>query len=134
MMIDWNIFNGFYKVERLPRSVVAYHITRRGNLHSVMAGGLLSAPCVATANGADRAPAVYLFASRSDAYDQNIRCFLFGKEDGLVVLRIEIPQSHFQHLAEDGLFNASVECCDGSWPTAMKFTADIPAEWIKESK
>lgn len=129
--IDLNVFCGFYRqpLERLPRAVIAYHVTSAKNLQSILEHGLQAQACVATSDGESRQPAVYMFAAKNDAYDKQLRAVLFGDDSELVVLRITIPQTHFQYLREDGIFNV-IPTDDGGYPTAMQFTADVPAEWI----
>lgn len=130
---DLDVMCGMYKMpldSKWSDSVKAYHITRKANIGSIKENGLKAQRCDAVRNADSRRSAVYLFAAKADAYDKNIRSFLFGAETDLLVLEIRIPASGFQNMIEDGLFNASCICSDNSYPFGIQYTADIPADWI----
>jgi hypothetical protein len=113
-----------------PR-VIAYHITPTANVESIRRHGLKAKECQAYTSSTDsRSKAVYLLASETDANDPNVRAFLFDATD-LTVLTVSIPSAAFEHLRYDGTFNISCICSDGAYPSGIKFTADIPAGWIK---
>jgi len=115
----------------LPNKAVAYHVTRKANTESILRDGLKANACQATHYGECRTEAVYLFAARVDAYDNNLRRFLFGSETDLAVLEVTIPHQDFDKLVYDGLFNMSATCDNDSYPTAVGFRGDIPANWIR---
>lgn len=115
----------------LPSKAITYHITRKANTESILRDGLKAKACQATHFGECRTEAVYLFAARVDAYDNNLRRFLFGAETDLAVLEVTIPRQEFDKLVYDGLFNMSAAYDDDSYPTAVQFRGDIPASWIR---
>ena len=122
-----------YYYKSTSENVKAYHVTTGNNVESILANGLIAKPCKATQYGDDRLDAVYMFAVRRDAYDTELRNFLFDETD-LVVIEITIPEQHHENLREDGWFNMSAICSDGTYPTAMQYLGNIPAEWIKVIK
>lgn len=130
--MDDDIIN-LYKMSEYtpPAHVTAYHVTRKSCLKSIKRSGLTAQPCKATTYGDSRVSAVYLFAYRQDAYDDDLRAYLFGDEGNLEVVTVTIPRSHFDKMHYDGLFNMSAICKDGSYPTAIQYRDHIPASWIK---
>ena len=133
---DLDVIHGLYRQSldgQWSEHVVAYHITQKQNVSSIIETGLLARPCRATERGEDRNPAVYLFASRRDAYDSRIRDFLFDDPSNTAVIKVKIPFSAYDKLHYDGLFNMSCICSDGSYPTGVRFADDIPADWIEEA-
>lgn len=137
--MDWweEVLMDYYKQspwtdpDRWVSQVKAYHITPQENAPSILATGLQARVCSATSYG-ERRPAVYLLACRSDAYDPAIRMALFGRLDGLAVIEVTIPRSGYAPMCRDDIFAASVTCSDGTWPTAIQYLADIPADWCRE--
>lgn len=131
---DYDVMCGFYKMpldgEWKPE-VTAYHITHKSSLGEINRHGLKAQTCKATLYGDPRVSAVYMFVSRQDAYDNMIRAFLFGEDQDLVVVKVTIPKSHYHMMRDDGLFNMSAGCSDGSYPTAIQYLDSIPADWIE---
>lgn len=114
-----------------PSHVVVYHLTPKSNVPSILANGLTAKPCKATHYGDSRREAVYLLKHKADTQDTNIRRFLFDTNE-IEVLKVRIPRSEFANLREDGLFNVSCVCTDGTCPTGLQYIDNIPAEWIEE--
>jgi hypothetical protein len=134
---DLDVMCGFYRQPldgRWAQSVTAYHVTRAENIPSILANGLTASECIATTFGNYRRKAVYLFAAKVDAYDQQLRKILFGNTDGLAVVKVTIPYDAYINISEDGIFNISCICSDGSYPTAVQYLDNIPASWIEECK
>ena len=134
---DLDVMCGHYKQPldgKWAEVITAYHITPVGNIPSILEKGLLAQECIATRDGVDRRKAGYLFAAKVDAYDQEIRKFQFGGAENLAVLKVTVPYNAFINLRDDGLFNVSCICADDSYPTAIMYTDDIPANWIEECK
>lgn len=129
--MDYTVLCDMYRLspDNLPASVIAYHVTPATNIDSILSNGLTAKACKATRYGDVRIEAVYLFAHRGDAYDPDVRAFLFG-DVAVTVVKVEIPRSEFGKLREDGLFNMSCVCRDGSYPTGIQFRGSIPATWI----
>lgn len=131
--MDLTVFCSMYNLPvdagRWPAHVTAYHLTLAENVKSIRENGLTAKPCEATRYGDSRQSAVYLLAAKVDTKDSNIRDFLFD-DSNIEVIEVRIPRSAFSSLREDGLFNVSCICTDGSYPTGMQYTNDIPAEWI----
>lgn len=119
---------------KLPDVLTAYHITHADNIDAIRKDGLTSKSCRATTSGDCRRPAVYLLACKSDAYDCNVRNFLFDDNDNLVVLKITIPKKYYTNMREDGIFNISCVCTDGSAPFGIQYISDIPSTWIDLDK
>jgi hypothetical protein len=131
---DFTVLHLIYQMPmsgELPAHVYAYHITPAKNVESILDGGLKAKSCVAATFGEGRRPAVYLLACKADAYDSDVRAFLFGASADLAVLRVRLPQDAYEMMREDGLFNISCICSDGTYPTGIQFTGDIPAGWIE---
>jgi hypothetical protein len=134
---DFDVMCGFYQQPldgKWAEHVTAYHITQAENVSSILENGLIAKECKATRYGDHRRKAVYLFAAKGDAYDQQIRKFLFDNQNDLAVVKVTVPYSAFINFHDDGLFNMSCECSDGSYPTAIQYTENIPANWIQECK
>ncbi len=133
---DLDVMCGFYgqPLGKWAEYVTAYHVTPAKNVPAILENGLVAKECIATRYGDYRRKAVYLFAAKVDAYDQQIRKFLFDSSDELAVVKVTIPFSAFINFHDDGLFNVSCECSDGSYPTAIQYTDNIPANWIEECK
>ncbi len=132
---DLDVMCGFYGQPldgEWADSVTAYHITQTKNVPSILETGLVAKECKATPFGDYRPCAVYLFAARVDAYDRQVREFLFDDIDSLSVLKVTIPSNAFINIRNDGLFNMSCMCSDGSYPTAIRYTDNIPAGWISK--
>ncbi len=128
--MDYEVFNYYRKDPSELGAVYAYHVTPTANVESIKADGITARSCVATRDGDARRPAVYLLANRNDAYDSNIRSFLFDAHD-LAVIRVRIPSNEFDNLHVDGIFNMSCQCSDGSYPSGIQYTGSIPASWIE---
>ena len=125
---------GFYTKSAFspyPEQITAYHITKSSNVSSIIESGLIAKACHATARGEARQAAVYLLAYKCDAYDKQIRNFLFDDTSDLAVIKVTIPSGEYEKLRYDGLFNLSCICEDGSFPSGIQFTDDIPADWVK---
>lgn len=133
--MDLTVLCDMYRFSPEPHSwpayVIAYHLTPASNVESIMANGLTAKQTRATERGEHRIAAVYLIAHKGDAYDANVRKFLLNETD-IIVLRIKIPQNEFGKMREDGLFNMSCICEDGSYPTGIQYVDNIPAEWISK--
>lgn len=132
-----DVMCGFYRQPldgKWVEYVTAYHITQAENIPSILENGLIAKECQATHYGDCRRKAIYLFATEMDIYDHNIHNFLFGDSTDLAVIKVTIPYESFINLHEDGLFNMSCERSDGSYPTAIQYTDDIPASWIEKYK
>lgn len=133
--MDFDVMCNMYKLSPEPNSwpshVTAYHLTPISNVESILTNGLTAKSCKATHNGEARTAAVYLFAHKNDTRDANIRDFLFDEVTEIAVLEIKIPRNAFENLQNDGLFNMSCICVDGSFPFGVQYIDDIPAEWIK---
>lgn len=134
MKYDLDVLCGIYRMpleeSAWSESVTAYHITRKANIESIRRTGISAKECQATLYGNSRISAVYLMACKADANDENVRQFLFGDERDLTVVKVRIPRKAYHLMRDDGLFNMSCLCKDGSYPTAIQFTGDIPADWI----
>lgn len=132
-MKDLTVFCDMYQLpideNYWPSYVTAYHLTPSKNVESILNSGLTAKPCKATRYGESRQDAVYLLAAKVDTHDSNIRDFLFDDSE-ISVVEIRIPQDAFGSMRTDGLFNMSCICTDGSCPTGMQYTNDIPADWI----
>jgi len=131
---DLDVICGMYQIPIdgiWPDEVIAYHITHIDNIQSILDEGLRAKECKATMRGGYRQSAIYLFASQRDAHDAQIRKFLFGDADDLIVLRITIPQAYFHRMRNDGLFNMSCICSNGSYPFGTQYLGDIPPNWIE---
>lgn len=132
---DLGVMCGFYGQPldgKWADSVTAYHITPTKNVQPILETGLVAKECKPTLFGDYRPRAVYLFAARADAYDRQVREFLFDDIDSLSVLKITIPSNAFINMRYDGLFNMACICSDGSYPTAIRYTDNIPAGWISK--
>jgi hypothetical protein len=116
------------------KSIIAYHITKSEHVASILENGLIAKECQATNYGEFRNKAVYLFASKADAYDKNIMDFLFGVADRLAIMEVSIPYDAYINLRDDGVFNMSCICSNGSYPTAVQYIDNIPSDWIKENR
>ena len=142
MKYNLDILSGYYQMS--PRgaydgqweqaTITAYHITEKANAEAILSNGLQAQACKATEFGGYREEAVYLFSARQDAYDANMHKFLFDGGSDLVVIKVSIPQTHYRHLTDDGIFNTSAICSDGSYPTGMQYLEDIPAAWLRLEK
>jgi hypothetical protein len=131
---DLDVMINLYKMPidgNWRKTIVAYHITLTENLQSILQNGLKSNLCIATRDNNYRASAVYLFAYKCDAFDNNIRKFLFGNQKDLTILKITIPDSYYEKLKYDGLFNMSCKCEDDTYSTAIYFRDNIPVNWIE---
>ena len=123
--------NGIYDATKWgAKAVYAWHITPSDNVPDIKTDGLHAKPCKGSQYATDRPSAVYLFASKSDAFDTCLRDHLFGDTDKLSVVKVRIPATHFQYLREDGLFNISFFASDRSMPFGVQYQDDIPADWI----
>jgi hypothetical protein len=131
---DLDVMCGMYKMPldgEWDEHVTAYHITRKSNIDSIRRNGIKATQCKATTYGDARISAVYLFAAKQDAFDKEIRAFLFGDAQDLAVVKVTVDKSHYHMMRDDGLFNASCGCSDGSYPFAIQYLDDIPADWIE---
>jgi hypothetical protein len=115
-------------IDNIASQVVAYHVTSKANVQSIISNGLTVQACQAVVYSEARIPAVYLFAAKQDANDTRLHDYL--GIDNPTVVKITIPQTHFSFLRDDGLFNMSAICSDGSYPTAIQYIDNIPADWI----
>ena len=131
-MLDYVVICDMYKQDSdmLPDTLVAYHLTHTCNIPGIKKTGLKAKSCKATAYGDYRQSAVYLLAYKDDAYDYNVRSMLFGSNDDVSIVQVTIPRSHYQYMHDDGIFNASCECSDGSCATGIQYIGDIPTSWL----
>ncbi len=114
-----------------PGELVGYHITRAERVASILRDGLQAQASQATWTWERRAEAVYFFAARQDAYDIRVHKALFGAGADLAVIRVHIPRRYWHLMREDGMFNVSIICRDGSYPTGVQYMGDIPPAWIE---
>lgn len=104
--------------------IVGYHITRASDAEAILRDGLQSR---SSEQSYTRPSAVYLFLD-ADEVNAGARGTLLGKEPA-VALRVRIPADEaVRNMEWDALWNAP-----SGDRSAVKYFADIPAEWIERS-
>jgi hypothetical protein len=128
---DLDVLCGLYHqtIDNWTDTIIAYHITNINNIDAIKDQGLKSN--IITKLSYDRQSAVYLFASYQDAIDKQLRLALFGSDNNLAIIKVQISKQFYEYLKYDGIFNMSIICSDNSYPTAIQFLHDIPSNWIK---
>ena len=108
------------------QDIIAWHITTRDNLQSILDNGLRISSCSYwMSSGAARLDAVYMFCAHS-VIDANIPALLDSPADAVIV-RVTIPARRADKLYIDNIYNMSIEAADMS---SVQYRDNIPAEWI----
>jgi hypothetical protein len=119
--MDWNRSGKGWGAD-----VVAWHITTKERVESILSNGLNTSACSNwMSGGAERPSAVYLFCAQS-VVSANIPALLDNPIDA-VILRVVIPAKYTEKLHGDNIYNMSIDAAE---MCAIQYRDSIPAEWI----